>query len=217
MVIDEITAVWITYHLTERTIEHLWIFSIALIAAIAAGVAIGLFIYRRRRYASPVFSTLNAVETFPDIALLVLLIPLAGIGTVPTIIACVLYSILPIARNTYTGLISVSPELLEVGRAMGLSERFILLKIRFPLAFPMIAGGIRIAIVFTMGIVTLGGIFGAGGLGAPLQTGINLIRPDIIFVAGIWVGILAVILDGIAGGIEASLKRRFGSWRAISC
>jgi osmoprotectant transport system permease protein len=216
-VIDEITAVWITYHLTERTIEHLWIFSIALIAAIAAGVAIGLFIYRRRRYASPVFSTLNAVETFPDIALLVLLIPLAGIGTVPTIIACVLYSILPIARNTYTGLISVSPELLEVGRAMGLSERFILLKIRFPLAFPMIAGGIRIAIVFTMGIVTLGGIFGAGGLGAPLQTGINLIRPDIIFVAGIWVGILAVILDGIAGGIEASLKRRFGSWRAISC
>lgn len=210
--IDEITAVWITYHLTERTIEHLWIFSIALIVAIVAGVAIGLIIYRRRRYASPVFSTLNAVETFPDIALLVLLIPLAGIGTVPTIIACVLYSILPIARNTYTGLISVSPDLLEVGRAMGLSERFILLKVRFPLAFPMIAGGIRIAIVFTMGIVTLGGIFGAGGLGAPLQTGINLIRPDIIFVAGIWVGILAVILDGIAGGIEASLKRRFGSW-----
>ncbi len=210
--IDEITAVWITYNLTERTIEHLWIFSIALIAAIVAGVAIGLIIYRRRRYASPVFSTLNAVETFPDIALLVLLIPLAGIGTVPTIIACVLYSILPIARNTYTGLISVSPDLLEVGRAMGLSERFILLKVRFPLAFPMIAGGIRIAIVFTMGIVTLGGIFGAGGLGAPLQTGINLIRPDIIFVAGIWVGILAVILDGIAGGIEASLKRRFGSW-----
>lgn len=210
--IDEITAVWITYNLTERTIEHLWIFSIALIAATVAGVTIGLFIYRRRRYASPVFSTLNAVETFPDIALLVLLIPFAGIGTVPTIIACVLYSILPIARNTYTGLISVSPELLEVGRAMGLSERFILLKVRFPLAFPMIAGGIRIAIVFTMGIVTLGGIFGAGGLGAPLQTGINLIRPDIIFVAGIWVGILAVILDGIAGGIEASLKRRFGSW-----
>lgn len=210
--IDEITAVWITYHLTERTIEHLWIFSIALIAAIAVGVAIGLLLYRQRRYAPPVFSSLNAIETFPDIALLVLLIPLAGIGTVPTIIACVLYSILPIARNTYTGLISVSPDLLEVGRAMGLSERFILLKVRFPLAFPMIAGGIRIAIVFTMGIVTLGGIFGAGGLGAPLQTGINLIRPDIIFVAGIWVGILAVILDGIAGGIEASLKRRFGSW-----
>ncbi len=212
MVLDEIAAVWINYNLTERTIEHLWIFSIALIAAIIVGVLIGLLIYRRRRYAPPVFSSLNAIETFPDIALLVLLIPLVGIGTVPTIIACVLYSILPIARNTYTGLISVSPELLEVGRAMGLSERFILLKVRFPLAFPMIAGGIRIAIVFTMGIVTLGGIFGAGGLGAPLQTGINLIRPDIIFVAGIWVGILAVILDGIAGGIEASLKRRFGSW-----
>lgn len=210
--IDEITVVWITYNLTERTIEHLWIFSIALIAAIAVGVAIGLLLYRQRRYAPPVFSSLNAIETFPDIALLVLLIPLAGIGTVPTIIACVLYSILPIARNTYTGLISVSPDLLEVGRAMGLSERFILLKVRFPLAFPMIAGGIRIAIVFTMGIVTLGGIFGAGGLGAPLQTGINLIRPDIIFVAGIWVGILAVILDGIAGGIEIFLKRRFGSW-----
>jgi len=210
--IDEIQTVWIRYNLTERTIEHLQIFTIALLLAITIGVATGLFLYRRRRYSPPVFSTLNAVQTFPDIALLILLIPLAGIGTVPTIIACVLYSILPIARNTYTGLISVSPELLEVGRAMGLVERDILMKIRFPLAFPMIAGGIRIAIVFTMGIVTLGGIFGAGGLGAPLQTGINLMRPDIIFVAGIWVGLLAVILDGIAGGIEAELKRRFGSW-----
>ncbi len=210
--IDEIQTVWIRYNLTERTIEHLQIFTIALLLAIAIGVATGLLLYRRRRYSPPVFSTLNAVQTFPDIALLILLIPLAGIGTLPTIIACVLYSILPIARNTYTGLISVSPELLEVGRAMGLVERDILIKIRFPLAFPMIAGGIRIAIVFTMGIVTLGGIFGAGGLGAPLQTGINLMRSDIIFVAGIWVGLLAVILDGIAGGIEAELKRRFGSW-----
>ncbi|MCP1661706.1 MAG: ABC transporter permease [Methanocalculus sp. MSAO_Arc1] len=209
---DELQMVWVRYNLTERTIEHLQIFSIALLIGILIGVATGLFLYRRRKFSPPVFSGLNAVQTFPDIALLILLIPLAGIGTVPTIIACVIYSILPIARNTYTGLISVSPELLEVGRAMGLVERDILLKIRLPFAFPMIAGGIRIAIVFTMGIVTLGGIFGAGGLGAPLQTGINLIRPDIILVAGIWVGVLAVFLDGIAGGIEAALKRRTGSW-----
>ncbi len=210
--IEEITAVWIHYNLTNRTIEHLVIFSTALILAVICGITTGLLLYQRRRLAPPAFLTLNTVQTFPDIALLVLLIPIAGIGTHPTIIACVLYSILPIARNTYTGLVSASPELLETGRAMGLSDPEILSLIRFPLAFPLIAGGIRIAIVLTMGIVTLGGIFGAGGLGAPLQTGINLIRPDIIFVAGIWVGILAVVLDGAAGGIESMLKRRFGSW-----
>lgn len=211
---DEITATWDAYDLTRRTIEHLFMFSVALVAAVAIGIVVGVIIYRYRRLASPTLNGLNVVETFPDIALLILLLPLVGIGAVPTIIACVIYSILPVARNVYTGLVHVDAGLLEVGEAIGLEERDILRRIRFPLALPMIAGGIRIAIVFCMGIVTLGGIFGAGGLGAPLQTGINLMRPDIIYVSGIWVGVLAVILDGIAGGVERGLKGRYSAWQS---
>ena len=128
----------------------------------------------------------------------------------PTIAACILYSILPIARNTYTGLTSVSEEYVEVARAIGMSEREIMLKVRFPLALPLIAAGFRIALVFTMGVVTLGGLIAAGGLGAPLQTGIHLYDGGIILVSGIWVGILAVIFDGIAGIVEKMLHRRYG-------
>jgi len=188
-------------------------FFTALFFAVIIGVFIGIFLYNRKMLASPVLNGLNIIETFPDIALLILLLPFTGIGEIPTVIACIIYSILPIARNVYTGLINVDTGLLQTGEAIGLEEKEILHKIRFPLALPMIAGGIRIAIVFTMGIVTLGGIFGAGGLGAPLQTGISLIRPDIIYVSGIWVGVLAVILDGIAGVIEKNLKRRYSTWQ----
>jgi osmoprotectant transport system permease protein len=209
---SSVAEIWTKYNLTERTIEHLSMFFTALFFAVIIGTVLGILIYRRRIFASPVLNSLNVLETFPDVALLILLLPLTGIGETPTVIACILYSLLPVTRNVYTGLINVDGSLLETGEAIGMKEKEILYKVRFPLALPMIAGGVRIAIVFTMGIVTLGGIFGAGGLGAPLQTGINLIRPDIIFVAGIWVGILAVILDGIAGGVELQLKKRYGTW-----
>ncbi len=211
MVIDEFISVWERFDLTQRTLEHLWMFSVALVISVILGVLVGIFLYKRRRIAEPVLNGLNALETFPDLALLIMLIPLVGIGENPTIIACIIYSLLPVTRNTYTGLISVQPDILDVGTALGMTERDLLMQVRFPVSLPMIAGGIRIAIVFTMGIVTLGGIIGAGGLGAPLQTGIVLITPPVIIVTGLWVGILAVIFDGCAGIIEKRLKRRYGN------
>ena len=212
MIFEEITAVWNQFNLTERTIEHLWMFSVSLVISVILGVILGIVLYRHRNNAEPALNGLNALETFPDMALLVLLIPIAGIGEVPTIIACILYSLLPVTRNTYTGLVSVRPDILEAGTAIGLTEGEIVRNIRIPVSLPMIAGGIRIAIVFTMGIVTLGGIIGAGGLGAPLQTGIVLLLPDVIIVTGLWVGILAVIFDGCAGMIEKRLTVRYGEW-----
>jgi len=212
MVFEEVTAVWNQFNLTERTIEHLWMFSVSLVISVILGVTLGILLYRHRNYAEPALNGLNALETFPDMALLVLLIPIAGIGEIPTIIACIIYSLLPVTRNTYTGLISVRPEILETGTAIGLTGGEIDRNIRIPVSLPMIAGGIRIAIVFTMGIVTLGGIIGAGGLGAPLQTGIVLLLPEVIIVTGLWVGILAVIFDGCAGLIEKRLTVRYGEW-----
>ena len=187
-------------------------FSIALFAATIIGISVGIIIFLHPRIADSVLNILNIVETIPDIALLVLLLPFFGLGAGPTIVASVLYSILPITRNTYVGLKSVNKEFIYTAQALGLSSKEILLRVRIPLALPLIAGGFRIALVFTMGLITLGGLIAAGGLGTALQTGIYLYDVDTILVAGLWTGLLAVILDAFAGVIESKLKVRYGSW-----
>ncbi|WP_218185123.1 ABC transporter permease [Methanogenium cariaci] len=116
MVVEKVIAVWNQFHLTERTVEHLRMFSISLAISVILGITLGIVLYRHRRYAEPALNGLNVLETFPDMALLVLLIPVVGIGgEVPTMIACIIYSLLPVTRNTYTGLVSVRPEIIEAG------------------------------------------------------------------------------------------------------
>lgn len=209
----EIVALWDKHLLTVRTIEHLEMFSIALIISVIIGVSVGVLIYIRPGIASPALNFLNILETIPDLALLVILLPLLRLGTGPTIAASVIYSVLPIARNTYTGLKGVDSKYIYVAEAIGLSPRDILLKVRIPMSLPLIAGGIRIALVFTMGVVTLGGLVAAGGLGTVLQNGIQLYEKDAILLAGLWTGILAVILDLGAGRIEKELYKRYGTWQ----
>lgn len=211
-VLNDILQVWQTHSLTLRTIEHLYMFSVALLISSVIGVILGIIIYSNRRLANPILNLLNIFETTPDIALLVILLPLAGLGTLPTIIASILYSLLPITRNTYTGLKGVDRKYINIAQALGLSSKEILFKVRIPMSLPLIAGGIRIALVFTMGLVTLGGLIAAGGLGTTLQTGIQLYEVNTILVAGIWTGLLAVILDGFAGMVEGRLKARYETW-----
>lgn len=208
--IETLIKVWQSQYLFSRTIEHLYMFSIALIFSLAIGLLVGIIIYSKPKSANPVLNILNASETIPTLALLIILLPLFGIGMAPTIVASIIYSILPVARNTYTGLTGVNKNLIEISNAIGLSEREIMIKVRFPMALPLIAGGVRIAIVFTMAVVTLGGLIAAGGLGAPLQTGINLYDVNIILIVGLWIGLLAVILDLGAAIIEKALKARYG-------
>jgi len=203
--------VWTSQLLSLRTLEHLYMLFVALFFSILLGVLIGVLTYKNRKLSAPVLNSLNVVETIPDVALLVLLLPIFGIGVGPTIVASILYSILPIARNTYTGLSNVPREYIEIAEALGLTQREVLFKVRFPLSLPLIAGGIRIAVVFTMGVVTLGGLIAAGGLGAALQNGIQLYDMGTILVTGAWVGLIAVILDGTAGMIENILKRGTGN------
>lgn len=212
LTINDIADVWDRNLMTMRTIEHLHMFSIALILSIIFGVSVGVLIYMRPRMANPVLNFLNIVETIPDLALIVLILPILRLGAGPTIAACVLYSILPIARNTYTGLKSVDDQYTYVARAIGLSRRETLFKVRIPMSLPLIAGGIRIALVFCMGVVTLGGLVAAGGLGTVLQNGIQLYQKDAILIAGLWTGLLAVLLDGFAGFIEKKLHERYGTW-----
>ncbi|MFY1113076.1 MAG: ABC transporter permease [Methanosarcinaceae archaeon] len=211
-ILTEVQRVWNTQLLSLRTFEHLYMFTIALFVSVLIGIAVGVLIYRSPKLAAPVLNGLNVVETIPDVALLVLLLPIFGIGAGPTVAASILYSILPITRNTYTGLANVPREYVEIAEAVGLNPGEILMRVRFPLALPLIAGGVRIAVVFTMGVVTLGGLIAAGGLGAALQNGIQLYDMGTILVTGAWVGLLAVILDGGAGVIENRLKVRYGTW-----
>jgi len=205
-----IVQVWKNQQLTIKTIEHLSMVFVALLFIIAIGITIGIFLYNKKNLSGIVLNLLNVIETIPELVLLVILMPFFGIGYKPTMIASILYSILPVARNTYVGLIQVDKKYLESARAMGLQEREILWNIRIPLALPMIAAGIRIAIVFTMGVITLGGLIAAGGLGGPIQTGIHLYDKDIILVTGLWIGILAVLVDSIGSLIEKVLNRKYG-------
>ena len=205
-----ILNVWKTQQLGIKTIEHLSMVFIALLIIIFIGISIGIFLYNRRNLSDVVLNILNVIETIPELVLLVILMPFLGIGFKPTIVASILYSILPVARNTYVGLTQVDQQYLESARAMGLAEKEILWHVRIPLALPLIAAGVRIAIVFTMGVVTLGGLIAAGGLGGPIQTGIHLYDKNIIIVTGLWIGILAVLVDSIGSWIEKRLNRRYG-------
>ena len=205
--INTILEVWFEKNLTLKTFEHLYMFGIALVLAIILGVILGFYIFRYPKFANIFFNILNVIETIPTIALLIILIPIFGIGSSPTIAACVLYSILPIARNTYTGISSVDKKYIEIADGVGLTKKEILLKIRIPLALPLIIGGIRIAIVFTMGVVTLGGLIAAGGIGEAIQSSIATLDIEAIILAALWVGFLAVIFDGIAGYFEKRLQR----------
>ena len=205
-----ILNVWKTQQLGIKTIEHLSMVFIAVLIIIFIGISIGIFLYNRRNLSDVVLNILNVIETIPELVLLVILMPFLGIGFKPTIVASILYSILPVARNTYIGLTQVDQQYLESARAMGLAEKEILWHVRIPLALPLIAAGVRIAIVFTMGVVTLGGLIAAGGLGGPIQTGIHLYDKNIIIITGLWIGILAVMVDSIGSWIEKRLNRRYG-------
>lgn len=208
--ISELFPLWESQHLWVRTLEQLQMFGAALAIVIPLGIMIGVLLYRRPGLSGMVFLALNVVETIPEIPLLVLLIPIVGIGAPAVIAACVLYSLLPLARNTHTGLSHVRKEYIETGSALGLQENEMLSIIRFPLALPLVMGGVRISVIFCMGVVTLGGLIGAGGLGAPLQTGISFQNTPLILLCTVWIAILALVADGCVGALETAISTRYG-------
>jgi osmoprotectant transport system permease protein len=201
---------WETYQLTLRTFQHLEMFAIAFLITLALGILIGVLFFASPNLRGFGISALTVIEMVPDVALLFLLIPVVGIGVPPTITAAVLYSLLPVAGNTSAGLSGVRHEFLETASAIGLTERETLVRVRFPLALPLIAAGVRIAVIFCMGVVTLGGIIGAGGLGAPLLTGITTGNDSLILITGCWLALLAVSFDGLSAVFARALSVRYG-------
>lgn len=194
------------------TIDHLYLSFLAIAIAVAIAVPLGIYLTRTRwrRVPAVVLGVAGIVQTVPSLALIafiVLFFAMAGlqtIGFLPALVALVLYALLPILRNTYTGIRQVDPAVIEVATGMGMRPHQILLQVELPLSLPVIMAGVRIATVWTIGIATLCGLIGAGGLGELIFRGLrSLPRTADYLVAGtIPAALLALAADTILGAVE---------------
>jgi len=182
--------------------EHLYISLIAGMLGILVAVPLGIVLTRFKRGASFVMGVLSVIQTFPSFAILAFFIPLLGVGKVPAIVALFLYSVLPILRNTYTGVRAVDPNLLEAGKGMGMTVLERIWHVELPLAIPVIMAGIRLSIVYLIGWATLAAFIGAGGLGDYIFSGLNNYQPELILVGAIPVTIIALLVDLLLGKVE---------------
>ena len=194
--------------LVERTIEHLGMTSFALAAGILVAVPLGLALERRRALAEPAIRALGITQTIPSIALLAFMIPALGVGFLPAIVALWIYSLFPIVRNTYSGVRDASPEAVESATALGMTAGQVLWRIRLPLAAPVILAGIRTAAVITVGTATLAAFIGAGGLGEPIVTGLQLADTGLILSGALPAAALALLVDLGLAGVERLVRPR---------
>ena len=189
-------------NLIKNTIRHIKLTSIALTAGIFFGLICGFFAYNRQRISGIVLYLSSLMQTVPSIALLALMIPIFGIGEIPAIVALFLYSVLPILRNTITGLRSIDPVLKKVVVAIGLTERQQLSQVLIPLAMPTIIAGIKTAAVISIGTATLAAFIGAGGLGEPIVTGLALNDVNLILQGAVPAAILAILVEFLFSLLE---------------
>ena len=187
------------FALTER---HLLLVAASLGAAILIAVPLGLLLERVRGSAEPVIRAIGLLQTVPSIALLAFMIPLLGIGVFPALVALFLYSLFPILQNTYAGVRDASPDAVDAARALGMTRGQVLRLVRLPLSVPLIMAGIRTAAVIDVGTATLAAFIGAGGLGEPIVTGLALSDTRMILSGAIPAALLALIVDGVLGGVE---------------
>ncbi len=191
--------------IVSRTEEHVSIVGVAVGLAILTGVPIGIAITQHRQAASTVLYVASIVITIPSIALFGMMIPVLslighGIGYLPAVIAVLLYSQLPIIRNTYTAINNVDPALREAARGMGLTRLQRLREVELPLAVPVIMAGVRVAVVMNIGVTAIAAYIGAGGLGTFISRGISQTDPRQLITGALAVSVLAVAADfGLLG------------------
>jgi osmoprotectant transport system permease protein len=193
----------------QHTLEHLFLVGIAIGIAILVGIPLGLLITRKTYLRQPILGIANILQTIPSLALFGLLIPvpiIGGIGAVPAIVALTVYSLLPIIRNTYTGITSVDPAIREAGRGMGMTDRQLLLQVEIPLAMGVILAGVRVATVIAIGIATIAAAIGAGGLGVFIFRGISVVNDQLILAGAVPAAAIALLADFAIGWMENKLK-----------
>jgi osmoprotectant transport system permease protein len=181
--------------LLTQTLQHIGLTFISLIIAVIIGLPLGILIARKRKLSGSVLGIAGVLQTIPSIALLGFMIPLLGIGAKPAIVALLLYALLPIIRNTYTGITGVDASVKEAAIAMGMSKWQVLFKVELPLAMPVILAGIRTATVINVGVATLASYIAAGGLGEFIFGGISLNNTNMILAGAIPAALLAILFD----------------------
>jgi osmoprotectant transport system permease protein len=196
------------HRILARTLEHLALVAVSLLAALVVALPLGIIAARNRRLGGIVLSATGVLQTIPSLALFVMLIPLLGIGALPTITALFLYSLLPIVRNTHAGLTGISPALLDSADALGLSRAARLRRIELPLALPTIMAGVRTAAVVAVGLATLGAIIGAGGYGQPILTGIRLNDTALILEGAVPAAVMALVIEGLFHLLQTAVTPR---------
>ncbi len=184
----------------ERALEHLTIVSVAVGSAILTGVPIGIAITQNERAANTVLYVASIIITIPSIALFGLMIPILstigyGIGFLPAVIAVLLYSQLPIIRNTYAAIKNIDPALREAAKGVGMTSVQRLAKVEIPLAVPVIMAGVRTAVVMNIGVTAIATYIGAGGLGSFISRGISQSDPRQLITGALAVSLLAIIAD----------------------
>lgn len=194
--------------LAYRTMEHLSLAGLGLLLGIALALPIGLLLERWRTGAETIIRVIGMSQTIPSIALLAFMIPLFGVGTFPAIMALWIYSLFPILRNTYSGLRDAAPNVVETGRALGMTEWQILRSVRLPLAAPTIMAGVRTSAIWTLGTATLAAFIGAGGLGVPIVAGLQLADVNLILSGALPATILALGVDALLAWVEQAVKPR---------
>jgi len=193
--------------------EHMLLVFVSSLVATVIGVGVGILVTRPagRDYLNLVSDISSLAQTIPPVAVLALAVPFIGFGFKPTVLALFLYSILPIIRNSIAGLESVSPNLIEAARGMGMTRAQVLFKIELPLALRVIMAGVRTSVVINVGTATVGAVVGAGGLGTPIISGLVRENPAFVLEGAIAAALLAFIIDQYLARVEQSLMVAYGS------
>jgi osmoprotectant transport system permease protein len=209
-------SAFLTYFWARRaeilalTGEHLVLVLVSTFLAVAIGVPLGVALTRRPRLARPVLGFANVVQTIPSLALFGFLIPMpfiGGIGARTAIAALVVYALLPILRNTYTGIRSVDPAIIEAATGIGMTPRQRLRSVELPLALPVVLAGVRIATVVSIGLATIAAAIGAGGLGVLISRGVAIVDHRLILAGAVPAALLALAADAGLGAVEKRLER----------
>ena len=189
-------------------IQHIEISFISIILAIFIGGIIGIVIAENKKSAKPTLNIINFLYTIPSISMLGFLIPFSGVGNTTAIIALVIYALLPMVRNTYTGISQVDNNMIEAAKAMGSTRNQILWKIKIPLAMPVILSGIKSMITMTIALTGIASFIGAGGLGVAIYRGITTNNSAMTFIGSLLIAILAVVVEFIFNVLEKYVNKR---------
>lgn len=189
-------------------LRHLQLVGISVLAGIVVSIPLGIFLSRHRRLAGPVLAFAGTIQTIPGLVMLGFALLLLGIGLLPALTVLSLYAILPILRNTYTGITEVDPSYIEAGRGIGMTDMQLLFQVELPLATPSIVGGVRISTVYIISWATLAALIGAGGLGDLIWTGLSTYNSYYILAGAIPSAVMAFVCSGIIGLLQRAMTPR---------